>query len=54
MTLLMPWVWVGLAILVAAIAGAWFSSHAAPDPLASRKPGAPPETKFDHAEFRDD
>ena len=49
-----PWFWVGLSIAAAAIAVAWLSSHSASPP--DRTVGAPgrPETRHDHAEFKDD
>ena len=49
-----PWFWVGLSIVIAAIALAWLASHAKPEPLTSSPPGGRPETHHDRAEYLDD
>ena len=52
--LLSPWFWVGLSIVAAAIAGAWFASHSTPPPALSGRVGGRPETHHDHSEYADD
>lgn len=51
-----PWFWVGLSLLVSAIAWAWFAARGSGEPpmLSGRGVGRAQETKHEHGEYVDD